>query len=296
MQQMNLFDQLVTKALENQPHLESLRIVVEKELLHHDIIRILSEQHLLQDLTFMGGTCLRACYGSIRLSEDLDFTGGKDFSRTKLHDMGNLLRDNLHKKYGLPVTVSEPIKDINNVDTWKIKVETKPKQKDLPAQKINIDICAVTSYEKQPMMLLNLYGVDMGTNALVLKAQSREEIYVDKLLAFAFRPNRIKYRDLWDISWLHQQGLKPKFPLIPLKLQERKLTIEHFLRLFDARLKQLSVDKSIVTEWKKEMSRFLSIEQIQSTLENTNFWDFIVFLMKDLGAQLHHLYKEDNKI
>jgi hypothetical protein len=30
---MNLFDQ----ALKNQPHLSSLRIVVEKELLHHDI-------------------------------------------------------------------------------------------------------------------------------------------------------------------------------------------------------------------------------------------------------------------
>jgi len=57
----------------------------------------------------------------------------------------------------------------------------------------------------QPMMLLNPYGIDMGTNGLILQAQSHEEIYTDKLLAFAFRPNRIKQRDLWDISWLHQR-------------------------------------------------------------------------------------------
>jgi predicted nucleotidyltransferase component of viral defense system len=49
---------------------------VEKELLHHDILREMSMAGLLKNLTFIGGTCLRACYGSSRLSEDLDFTGG----------------------------------------------------------------------------------------------------------------------------------------------------------------------------------------------------------------------------
>ena len=76
---MNLFDQLVDEALKNQPHLSPLRIVVEKELLHHDILRILNQNQMLANLTFIGGTCLRTCYGGIRLSEDLDFTGGKGF-------------------------------------------------------------------------------------------------------------------------------------------------------------------------------------------------------------------------
>src|SRR5262245_15454372 len=118
---MNLFDQLVTEALKNQPNLTSLRVVVEKELLHHDILRILSENNLLHNLTFMGGTCLRACYGGTRLSEDLDFTGGKDFSRSSLSTMGHILTDSLNEKYGLHVIVSEPVKEIKNVDTWKIK-------------------------------------------------------------------------------------------------------------------------------------------------------------------------------
>ena len=41
----------------------------------------LSDSGLLQKLCFIGGTCLRACYGSSRLSEDLDFTGGAHFNR-----------------------------------------------------------------------------------------------------------------------------------------------------------------------------------------------------------------------
>ncbi len=76
--------------------------------------------------------------------------------------MGKILIENLNDKYGLPVKVSEPIKDHTNVDTWKIKIETRPLQTHLPAQRINIGIRALPSYEKQPMMLLNPYGVDMA--------------------------------------------------------------------------------------------------------------------------------------
>jgi hypothetical protein len=85
-----LFDRLVDQALKNQSKLAPLRIVVEKELLHHDILREMSMAGLLKNLTFIGGTCLRACYGSSRLSEDLDFTGGHDFHRQTLADLGQV--------------------------------------------------------------------------------------------------------------------------------------------------------------------------------------------------------------
>jgi predicted nucleotidyltransferase component of viral defense system len=284
---MNLFDKLVTQALKNQPNLSSLRIVVEKELLHHDILRVLSNNNLLKNLTFIGGTCLRCCYGGERLSEDLDFTGGNDFTRDSLSIMGEVLIKNLHDKYGLLVQVSEPIKDKQNVDTWKIKIETRPQQKNLPAQRINIDICTVPSYEKRPIMLLNHYGVDMGTSGLIIQAQSREEIYTDKLLAFAFRPNRIKYRDLWDMVWLHGQGSKPNFELIPNKLLDRNYTIDYFLNLFDERKKLLTENGKMASEFKQEMRRFLSVEQINKTLEQENLWTFVAYLIEDLGNQIH---------
>lgn len=284
---MNLFDQLVTEALKKQPDLSPLRIVVEKELLHHDILRVLSHNNLLANLTFIGGTCLRCCYGGIRLSEDLDFTGGHDFTRDSLSMMGDALIESLNTKYGLCVKVSEPVMDKKNVDTWKVKIETRPQNNHLPAQRINIDICAVPSYEKRPMILINPYGVDMGTSGLILQAQSREEIYVDKLLAFALRSNRIKYRDLWDIIWLHQQGLKPKIDLIPQKLRDRDHTLEYFLNLFDVRKRSLIEHKNIQSEFKNEMRRFLSVEQSSQIVEKDNLWKFTFYLLDDLANQMH---------
>jgi predicted nucleotidyltransferase component of viral defense system len=283
---MNLFDKLVTEALKNQPNLSTLRAVVEKELLHHDILKILSRNALLSNLTFIGGTCLRCCYGGVRLSEDLDFTGGSDFTRDSLSTMSQTLIASLEHKYGLVVAVGEPIKDKKNVDTWKIKVETRPKDKHLPAQRINIDICAVPSYEKRPMLLLNPYGVDMGTSGLIIQAQSREEIYADKLIAFAFRPNHIKYRDLWDIIWLHQQGIKPRFELILDKLRVRNYTVESFLGLFNDRKQALIGNSKIPLEFKQEMRRFLPAEQVTQTIESDKLWEFILYLIGDLGAQL----------
>lgn len=283
---MNLFDTLVTKALENQPHLSSLRAVVEKELLHHDILRVLSQNNLLENLTFIGGTAIRTCYGGVRLSEDLDFTGGSNFNRDALSEMGKILIENLKDKYGLPVKVSEPIKDHTNVDTWKIKMETRPLQTHFPAQRINIDICALPSYEKQPMMLLNPYGIDMGTSGLIIQVESLEEIYADKIVAFALRSNRIKYRDLWDILWLHQKGTKPRFELIPKKLEDRNYKTEQFLNLLNERLHQLTENKEIQLEFKQEMRRFLSIDQINQIIEQDNLWDFITYLMKDLAKQI----------
>jgi predicted nucleotidyltransferase component of viral defense system len=289
---MSLFDKLVTEALQNQPQLSSLRIVVEKELLHHDILRILSENNLLKDLTFIGGTCLRCCYGGVRLSEDLDFTGGNKFTRANFSTMGEVLTENLQEKYELVVQVNEPIKDKQNVDTWKVKIITRPQQKDLPAQRINIDICAIPSYEKRPMMLLNPYGIDMGTSGLIIQAQSREEIYADKLLAFAFRPNRIKYRDLWDIVWLHGQGLKPRFGLIPNKLRDRNYSVDYFLDTFNERKKLLAENSDeMKLEFKREMNRFLPNEQVSRVVEQENFWGFITHLMEELGNQVRQNIK-----
>lgn len=282
---MNLFDKLVAEAIKNQPELAPLRVVVEKELLHHDVLRLLSHHKLLSSLTFIGGTCLRACYGGIRLSEDLDFTGGHHFTRNSLSELGRVLIENLQEKYSLQVTVSEPVSDKQNVDTWKIKIETRPSARDYPAQRINIDICAIPSYESLPIMLLNPYGVDMGTGGLIIQAQSREEIYADKLLAFAFRPNRIKYRDLWDITWLHNKGIRPRLSLIPNKLNDRNISFELFLQAFSERKNLLSTSGKYEAEFQHEMRRFLPAASLL-TVQQKGFWEFLVYLINDLHQAL----------
>lgn len=282
---MSLFDELVNEAIRGRAELSSLRPVVEKELLHHDILRELSGAGLLTGLTFIGGTCLRACYGSPRLSEDLDFTGGSDFQRSDLAELGSILTDRLRTRYDLPVRVSEPVKTGGNVSTWKLVIETRPGQKHLPAQRIHLDICAIPSHDPHPMMLRTLYGIDLGTSGLILQAQSREEILADKIVAVAFRENRLKNRDLWDIAWLARQGIELPAHLIPLKIGDHKREAAEFITLLEERLTALGTQPEIRAAFMKEMRRFLPAAIVRDTLEQDSYWAYLTRVVIDLGRQ-----------
>jgi predicted nucleotidyltransferase component of viral defense system len=288
---MSLFDNLVAHALKNQGELAPLLPVVEKELLHHDIIREMSAAGLLGALTFIGGTCLRACYGSNRLSEDLDFTGGKDFKRETLSKLGTVLVDQLYTKYGLRVEMSEPVKDTGNVDTWKLRMVTRPEQKELPSQRINIDVCAIPSYDKRPVVLRNLYGVDMGTSGLIIQAESREEILADKLIAFALRPNRLKNRDLWDIGWLKQNNVTLPLGLIPKKIMDHRRTVAEYLQQLSERAGSLRNDPGVRVAFIHEMKRFLPQKTVQSTVSNTDFWEYLVNVIQTECDQITQFLK-----
>lgn len=283
---MSLFDELVNQALSHNKELTQLRVVVEKELLHHDILLAMSDSGMLQQLCFIGGTCLRACYGSNRLSEDLDFTGGANFNRESLAELKAVLMGRLQKKYGLQVDVSEPQKETGNVDTWKLRVQTRPEQRDLPAQRIHIDICAIPSYLSELKILLNPYGVDMGTQGLILNAQALEEIYVDKILAFALRRGRIKNRDLWDLLWLKQQAIKPALELLTPKLHDHQQTKEAFLSLANARTQQLTADTRMKKDFRNEMQRFLPTKIVVDTVNNDRFWDYLTSEIVYLNQQV----------
>jgi len=284
---MNMFDRLVDEALKNAKELSPLRVVVEKELLHHDILRTLSKEGLLSGLTFMGGTCLRLCYGSNRLSEDLDFTGGKEFNKELLSNMSQVLIDSLKAKYELFIEISEPKHESGNVDTWVIKVQTRPERKEMPTQRINIEICAIPSYQPKPMLLLNPYGVDLGTGGLILQAESREEILADKIIAFALRKNRIKYRDLWDIVWLYQSNVKLSFDLVQKKIEDHKQSNKVFINLLNKRKDALmKPGASGKKEFIAETQRFLAANVVKNTIQQDNYWLFLVNLTSDFSEQI----------
>jgi predicted nucleotidyltransferase component of viral defense system len=278
---MSLFDRLVDEALKSRADLAVLRPVVEKELLHHDILREMSEAALLAGLVFIGGTCLRACYGSSRLSEDLDFTGGRHFKRSDLAGLASVLTDRLKTRYGLPVSVSEPVKTGGKVSTWKLTVETRPGRTDLPAQRIRLEIRAIPSHDPRPMMLRNLYGVDLGTSGLILRAQSREEILADKIIALAFRENRIKNRDLWDIGWLVQQGVELPVGLIPLKVRDHQREAAEFADLLRDRMSGLRAEAPMRKDFIKEMRRFLPAAAIRDTIEKPAYWEYLIQVVDD---------------
>jgi predicted nucleotidyltransferase component of viral defense system len=291
---MRLFDTLVNQAMGSNKDYAPLKVVVEKELIHHDILREMSRAGLLKHLTFMGGTCLRSCYGSNRLSEDLDFTGGFDYTRKTLSSLASVLKKQLHVKYDLDVDVGEPVKESGNVDTWKLTIITRPQQMHLPTQRVHIDICAIPSYDAQPKVLLNHYGVDMGTSGLIIQAQSRQEILADKMVAFALRLNRIKNRDLWDIGWLKQQNIILPTPLIWKKIRDHKQTDNKFLDLLSERIQLLTDDPNIQGNFIQEMSRFLPSHVVAETVKKDDFWKYLVGVVKDLATQILKSHKNND--
>jgi len=278
---VSLFDQLVDEAVRTRADLAMLRPVVEKELLHHDVLREMGGAGLLADLTFIGGTCLRACYGSQRLSEDLDFTGGSGFQKSDLSSLGRVLTDRLYIRYGLPVHVSEPQKIGGKVSTWKVTIKTHSGQRHLPAQRIHLDICAIPSHDPRPMMLRNLYGIDLGTSGLILQAQSREEILADKIIALAFRENRMKNRDLWDIAWLVQQGVVLPAALVPVKIADHQRERAEFADLLRERVGSLKTDPATRDDFLKEMRRFLPAATVRETLSQPAWWSYLISVLDE---------------
>jgi len=269
---MNLFDRLVELAISKNTAMAHLQPVVEKELLHHDILREMSRAGLLSRLVFIGGTCLRTCYGSQRLSEDLDFAGGSDFECSTLDGLVRVLEESLFVKYGLKIEVSEPTREEGNAATWKMRITTRPEQRHLPVQRINIDVCTVPSHDHRPSMLRNYYGVDMGTSGLIIQSASREEILADKFIALAFRPNRVKHRDLWDIVWLKQQGIVVPYNLLPLKIKDHKRSLDEYLLSLNERQVQLMSDNRLHDGFIQEMRRFLPLKIVMETIEQPDFW------------------------
>ncbi|TVR16532.1 MAG: nucleotidyl transferase AbiEii/AbiGii toxin family protein [Planctomycetota bacterium] len=272
---MPTFDELVRLAAQNSDVL-ALQPVVEKELLHHEILRSMAEADLLHQLTFIGGTCLRACYGSNRLSEDLDFTGGISFTADDLRQLGQIVRDGVRRTYDLPVEVTEPTRTAaevgGRVQTWKMHMLTHPGSKHLPQQRIHIDICAVSSFERQPTVLRNHYGIDLGTSGLIIQAESRNEILADTMLALALRPNRMKQRDLWDITWLVQQGESCDSQLVWRKCDERGVSKAALQSNLSQRLAELP---STEQAFQAEMQRFLPRSIAATSIAAPGFWRYL---------------------
>jgi len=190
------------KRIASENNIQFLLPVIEKELLHYEILRVLDENNFLNDLVFQGGTCLRLSYGAPRYSEDLDFAGGVDFNSSDLADLKNCLQNELPEKYAVGVRVVEPRKEDSLVKKWNIRIDTSPMRPDLPSQKISLEIASVPAYTNEPRALIvNYSGISPSFADIILSTESLEEILADKLEAFVCS-NHIRHRDIWDMFWI----------------------------------------------------------------------------------------------
>lgn len=258
-----------------------MRPVIEKELLHYDILFGLDRDGLLDELTFQGGTALRLCYGSLRFSEDLDFAGGRDFSRARVDGIRASLEDYVGQRYGMEVSVREP-KDLENdsgyrglhVDTWQLSVTTAPTRPDIPRQRIKLEVANVAAYSREPRSLnVNYDFLPDGYGDTLVLTEARDEIMADKLVSLVNTQRYVRHRDIWDLRWLKQQGAAVNPEWVANKVNDYR--IDDYGDKIDemrGRLPEIIHGAAFANE----MGRFLPGDVQQRTLAKPKFLDFLV--------------------
>ena len=260
------------------PALAGMQAIVEKELLHYELLQVLEQGRWLDGLVFQGGTALRLCHGASRLSEDLDFSGGPEFAAGRMDGLAAFLERNLAER-GLGVSVKLPKKTANHgpsagvgVSTWRIDIETRSGRRDLPRQRIKLDIDNAPSYTGEIREILQNYDAarDLG---MLVRVQSREEILANKLVAFpasVANRDRPRHRDIWDIRWLVGNGTEVRGDLVSAKLRDHCADPAW---MGAAAAKAVEIVQS--PAFAAEMRRFLLPNVVRRTLDDPRYLEFL---------------------
>ena len=269
----------------------TMQPVIEKELLHYEILNAMDEAGHLDRLTFQGGTCLRLCYSAERYSEDLDFAGGTDFAADDVPGLADLLATAVASRYAVEVEVDAPRTPVVlddsgiGVDTWLIKVVTAPARPDLPKQRISVRIANVPAHTRLVNPVQVQYsGLPASYGQILAVCESAEEICADKLEAFV-TSRFVRHRDLWDIRWL---SLRPGFDTDQLPdLLARKLADYRAQKVFSDGLGRLADLPKVVEDgaFAAQLRRFLPAATVERTLDRPAF-------RMDLVARVLDTYRQ----
>lgn len=277
------------------PGSSHMRPVIEKELLHYDILFALDTEGLLDQLTFQGGTSLRLCYGSSRFSEDLDFSGGTHFEYRQLIAMKNCIEHYIGSRYELEVHVKEPSelkKDPDyagiKVDKWQVTIVTAPERRDVPRQRIKIEVANIPAYSRTPRPLqVNYNFLPDGYSDTLIMTETLDEIMADKLVSLVNMQRYVRHRDIWDLRWLKQSGAKLNMQWVTNKTHDYQ--VEDYLNKLNVMVHNLP---TIIhgTAFKNEISRFIPLEIQNRTINKDKFGDFLVLEIQELLNEVKRLF------
>lgn len=290
-----MLKQQIRQIVQSNPDYAAVTPVIEKEILHHDIMDVLIKQGVMQRLTFIGGTSLRMCYNSSRLSEDLDFNGGHDFKPSEFEGLEFEIQTYIQNKYETEVWVNKPSgEQQGDTVSWKISIVKEPNRPDLPRQKMHIDVCAIPSFDIEKRPLINHYDIVVPTEGILVPVQSLQETLADKLIALAYRARRIKPRDIWDIVWIKQRGIDLSKILVEKKLSARHKQIDDFQQALFTALTKLTLEEEVHNDFNMEMSRFIPKHIKERTLDNAEYWAYVQGEVKAIASELLHDSKPKN--
>jgi predicted nucleotidyltransferase component of viral defense system len=289
MRQLDLREQARQIAVAEQSPL--LQPVIEKELLHYEMLAALDNKRLLDGLVFQGGTCLRLCYGAERYSEDLDFAGGTEFNEASLLALKDVIEEHISKRYDVRVSVSQPRAfGLDRpggviVRKWQVSVISAADRPDIPQQRIKLEVANVASHTQTVRpLLLNYDKLPSGYSNVLIQTEALEEIAADKLVALACA-SHIRHRDIWDLRWLR---LRPHFDMNAVSvLVQKKLEDYGVTRSFhEAKARLLHNLHDIVQSkgFSDQMGRFLPAPTVSETLRRPQF-------LAHLESEIAQLYE-----
>lgn len=261
-----------------QSGVEALLPVVEKELIHYDILQALSQSGWLSKLNFQGGTCLRLCYGGVRYSEDLDFNTQLDLSKADLSGFREVVSRNLERRFDVAVRVKEPktVKPFEGGGTmkrWQVVVDTAPERPDMPSQKIKIEIAQVPAYTRENRMVIENYPEIQGMyGSLLVGCESLTEILADKFVSFALQEQPPRYRDLWDIPWIMRRPgveVAEAAGLVARKMGDYAAGREPTELLEEGAMRALEC--AISDAYIAQMRRFLPSSALEKTIDRPDY-------------------------
>ena len=290
---------MVELAMQDNPELDGLGPVVEKEILHYDILHGLQKGGYLERLVFTGGTALRLCHGARRFSEDLDFDGGTDFSIAQMPGLEGHLQNYLSGRYG-QATVLPPKRLMEDGDlavaTWRISIVTHPERRDMPHQRIHLDIANMPGHASRPMLLRRNYlALPDGCGDMVIQARTKDGILADKLVAFPATLDRSnpRWRDLWDMHWLARNGARVNAGLVQDRVRAQQVA-DFADRLAEAAHR---IPEFIGSDgFARQLSRFLDKPTVASTILRPEWRESLTRDLQDLlGSLLPRLNSMGNQ-
>ncbi len=166
------------------------------------------------------------------------------------------------------------------VNKLQVSVKTAPERRDIPSQRIRLEIASVPTYIKELRALQQNYSIlPDGYDTLLIPSESLDEILVDELVSLPSCARYIRHRDILDIAWLKQRGANLDADLLKDKVGDYSVVDYH--RLVDAFNRRLY---SIVNsaDFIDQMKRFIPARTQDETLNKEGFLDYLASVNKDL--------------
>ena len=261
--------------------------VVAKEMFHYTILSALNESTSKNGskIVFQGGTALSMIYGSGRHSEDLDFSA-KNMNLDFVEDFKRILNNNMKRTYGYDVEIKDPdLTSKNIVRAYAIKVI-------IPEQKrkimVKIELADIKSYDNSLKFVKNKY--DENANRILIWTESEKELLADKVIALGAR-NYFKARDIWDIKFLIDIGVKLDIEMVHNKIND--YNILDFKDKLQNRLNTINTDENRKL-FTVEMSRFVDPDRLIMLKDDraiSSFMDSSIEIIKETMFKMNEEYR-----